>query len=120
MFQQIYRWLQNITVYLIITAAVMHAVPGKDYGKYIRFFSGLILILLLATPLLNLTGMKEKFETLYKNNEYKLEIQEIESVEELYKESALSGYFQSQEECEEDGVKEGNSRIEVEEIEIGQ
>ena len=120
MFQQIYRWLQNITVYLIITAAVMHAVPGKDYGKYIRFFSGLILILLLATPLLNLTGMKEKFETLYKNNEYKLEKQEIESVEELYKESSLSGYFQSQEECEEDGVKEGNSRIEVEEIEIGQ
>ena len=105
MFQQIYRWIQNITVYLIITAAVMHAVPGKDYGKYIRFFSGLILILLLATPLLNLTGMKEKFETLYKNNEYELEIQEIESVEELYKESALSGYFQSQEEREEDGVK---------------
>src|SRR5699024_3905168 len=83
MFQQIYKWIQNITVYLIITAAVMHAVPGKDYGKYVRFFSGLILILLLATPLLNLTGMNEKFETLYRNNEYKLEKQEIESVEEL-------------------------------------
>ena len=120
MFQQIYKWIQNITVYLIITAAVMHAVPGKDYGKYVRFFSGLILILLLATPLLNLTGMNEKFETLYRNNEYKLEKQEIESVEELYKDSALSDYLQSEEETEQDSMKEGTSRIEVGEIEIGQ
>ena len=76
MFQQIYSWIQDITVYLIVTAAIMHAVPGKDYGKYIRFFSGLILILLLATPLLNLTGMKERFETLYRNNAIRISIGE--------------------------------------------
>ena len=120
MFQQIYRWIQNITVYLIVTAAVMHAVPGKDYGKYIRFFSGLILILLLATPLLNLTGMKERFETLYKSNEYELEKQEIEKVEELYTDSALSDYLQTEENIEEGDGQDGNSRIEVGEIEIGQ
>ena len=51
----------------------MHAIPGKDYGKYIRFFSGLILILLLATPILNLTDMKERFDTLYGNSEYEME-----------------------------------------------
>ena len=59
MFQQIYKWIQNITVYLIITAAVMHAVPGKDYGKYVLLFSGVMLILLLATPLMNLKGIND-------------------------------------------------------------
>ena len=57
MLQQLYGWIQNIAVYLIVAAAVMHAIPGKDYGKYVRFFSGLVLILLLFTPVLNLTGM---------------------------------------------------------------
>lgn len=116
MFQQIYGWIQNITVYLIVTAAVMHAIPGKDYGKYIRFFSGLVLILLLATPILNLTGMQGRFETLYKSNEYELEKQEIERVEDLYKDSALSDYLRTEEGY---GDRE-NSRIEVGEIEIGQ
>ena len=61
MLQQLYGWIQNIAVYLIVAAAVMHAIPGKDYGKYVRFFSGLVLILLLFTPVLNLTGMVERF-----------------------------------------------------------
>ena len=89
MFEQIYGWIQNITVYLIVTAAILHAVPGKDYGKYIRFFSGLILILLLATPVLSLTDMRGRFEKLYRSSEYELEKQEIEKVEEIYRNSGL-------------------------------
>ncbi len=120
MFQQIYRWIQNITVYLIVAAAVMHAVPGKDYAKYIRFFSGLILILLLATPVLSLTGMKERFEALYNNNEYELEKQEIERAEEIYEESVLSDYLQTENETGQEDEEYENSRIEVGEIEIGE
>ena len=66
MLEEIYGWIQNISVYLIVMAAVMHAIPGKDYGKYIRFFSGLVLILLLSTPLLKLAGMEGTFRTLYR------------------------------------------------------
>lgn len=120
MFQQIYKWIQDITVYLIVTAAVMHAVPGKGYAKYIRFFSGLILILLLATPILSLTGMKGRFETLYKNNEYELEKQEIERAEEIYKDASLSDYIRTEEKAEKGDGEYENSRIEVGEIEIGQ
>ena len=46
------EWIRDIAVFLIVSAAVLHAVPGKDYRKYIRFFTGLILILLLAEPIL--------------------------------------------------------------------
>ena len=115
MFQELYDWIQNITVYLLVTAAVMHAIPGKDYGKYIRFFSGLILILLLASPILNLTGMSKRFRTLYQGNEYEMNRREIEKAEEFYKNLGITGL--------DEGAGEGDTggrEIEVGEIEIGQ
>ena len=119
MFQQIYGWIQNITVYLIVTAAVMHAIPGKDYGRYIRFFSGLILILLLATPIMNLTDMKVRFDTLYRNSEYELDRQEIEKAEEFYINSGLSSYMQTEEKDDPDDKIHEDTQINVGEIEIG-
>ena len=77
MFRQLYDWIQNIAVYLIVVSAVMHAVPGKEYEKYIRFFSGLILILLLFMPLMNLTGIADEFVSLYKSQEYEMNRREI-------------------------------------------
>lgn len=90
MFREIYRWIQDITVYLIVTAAVLYAIPGKDYGKYIKFFSGLILILLLAGPILDLTGMAGTFDDIYRNSRYEMQKQEIEDVEKLYRDSGLA------------------------------
>ncbi|HJD41586.1 MAG TPA: stage III sporulation protein AF [Candidatus Mediterraneibacter quadrami] len=57
-------WIRDIAVFLIVSAAVLHAVPGKSYRKYIRFFTGLILILLLAEPVLELSGMARRFEAI--------------------------------------------------------
>lgn len=116
MFCQLYDWIQNIAVYLILVSAVMHAIPGKDYEKYIRFFSGLMLILLLFTPLLNLTGMAEEFTSLYKSREYEMDRKEmfrnadlLDFVPEEYR-----GYMENEED------EENGGRIEVEEIRIGE
>lgn len=144
MLEEIYGWLQNISVYLIVMAAVMHAIPGKDYGKYIRFFSGLVLILMLSSPLLRLAGMEGTFRTLYKGKEYEMERREIERAEELYEQSGIfdllgtdpgegtdtgergmtdeAGTWNgsqdgSRDRVQDDGQNEG--MIEVEEIEIG-
>lgn len=119
MFQQIYEWIQSITVYLIVTAALLHAIPGKDYGRYIRFFSGLVLILLLAAPLLNLTDMKARFDTLYNNNEYEMEKQEIERAEEFYMNSGLQEYLKSDKEYDPGNEAREEDQIDVGEIEIG-
>ena len=37
MLEEIYRWIQNISVYLIVMAAVMHAIPR---GKITENISG--------------------------------------------------------------------------------
>lgn len=125
MLDAVYGWIQNISVYLIVTAAVLHAVPGKDYGKYIRFFSGLVLILLVFGPLLKLTGMGDTFYTLYKGKEYEMDVREIEMAEEIYEKSDLSGLMgtdpaagNSSSDTDSD-QEESGARIKVEEIEIG-
>lgn len=128
MLEWIYGWIQNISVYLIVMAAVMHAIPGKDYGKYIRFFSGLVLVLLLFTPLLKLAGMEDTFRTLYRGKEYEMERREIERAEEIYEQSDMSDFLGADPEeysetgeniwSDEDRVQ-GEGMIEVEEIEIG-
>lgn len=130
MLDALYGWIQNISVYLIVTAAVLHAVPGKDYGKYIRFFSGLVLILLVFTPIINLMGAGEIFDTSYRSKMSEMDRQEIELAGTLYDEADLSEALgvsvdiQRDETYMEKNAGSGESaqgdRIKVEEIKVGQ
>ena len=134
MFRQLYDWIQNIAVYLIVVSAVMHAVPGKEYEKYIRFFSGLILILLLFMPLMNLTGIADEFVSLYKSQEYEMNRREIENAEEMIRDADILDFvpeeYRGASSSEDAGMECGSSgtaeaeesgdRIEVGEIRIGE
>lgn len=134
MFRQLYDWIQNIAGYLIVVSAVMHAVPGKEYEKYIRFFSGLILILLLFMPLMNLTGIADEFVSLYKSQEYEMNRREIENAEEMIRDADILDFvpeeYRGASSSEDAGMEGGSSgtaeaeesgdRIEVGEIRIGE
>ena len=103
MLEEVYKWIQNIAVYLVVVTAMLHAVPGKDYERYIRFFSGLVLIVLIFMPVLSVFGMKETFGAIYSNQVYEKERKELEeagnSYEEMLKnyieENNLSQYYAS-------------------------
>ena len=58
MFDYLYGWLQDVSYYLILTTAVIYALPSGSYRKYVRFFTGLVLILMILTPVLDLFGME--------------------------------------------------------------
>ena len=73
MITYIYDWMENIAFYLVILVAVMQMIPQNSYQKYIRFFAGMILILMLAGPILRIFGMTELQSTAYQNA-----LQEIE------------------------------------------
>lgn len=72
MLEYIYEWMQNIAYYLVIVVAVLQ-MAGESYKKYIRFFAGLILILMLSGPILKLFGMTE-----FQNEQYREQLEEIE------------------------------------------
>ena len=62
MFEFISQWLKNITFYYIIVTLILQMTPNQEYKKYIQFFTWLILILLLAEPVLNLTEIGASIE----------------------------------------------------------
>lgn len=69
----IYEWMENIAFYLVILVAIMQMIPQNSYQKYIRFFAGMILILMLTGPLLKIFGMTE-----FHSKEYQSAMKEIE------------------------------------------
>ena len=73
MIEFIYDWMENIAFYLVILVAVMQMIPQSSYQKYIRFFAGMILILMLVGPVLRIFGMSE-----FQSQEYLNALQEIE------------------------------------------
>lgn len=56
MIEAIYTWMKNMVFFLVIVTAVLEVLPGTTYQKYIRFFTGLVLMMLLLTPFLSLSG----------------------------------------------------------------
>lgn len=52
MIDKIYEWVKNLSFYLVLVTALLQMLPDSDYRKYIRFFTGLVLIALLLTPVL--------------------------------------------------------------------
>ena len=73
MIAYIYDWMENIAFYLVILVAIIQMIPQNSYQKYIRFFAGMILILMLAGPILRIFDMTELQSTAYQNA-----LQEIE------------------------------------------
>lgn len=114
MFEYLYEWIGNIAFYLVLVTAVIQILPNNDYKKYIRFFTGLVLILLLVTPVFKVLGMEHKLSELYDGKEYKKEMEKIEGATDYLKEVDGTEYLKDAEE------EEVTGEIEVEEIQSGQ
>lgn len=109
--KELYQWLQDLAVYLILVSAILQALPQESYQKNIRFFSGLVLIILLMTPLLRLTDMEDSFRS--RVQEQNMEQESASFLEEI-REKQEEGKGEMTLETEE------KEQIEVEEIQIGE
>lgn len=123
MLSYLYEWVKNIAYYMILVTVAVQVIPKSGYKKYIRFFTGLLLILLLSEPILKAAGMEQAFTELYENASYKQEIQEIEEKTKYLEDVELpSSIYEGTE--EEDGIngetEENNQDIEIGEVVIGQ
>ena len=78
MFEYVYQWIETIAFYLVILTIVIQLIPNNSYKQYIRFFIGLILILMLVEPVWSIFGMKESFQKFYDEARYEQRMREIE------------------------------------------
>ena len=83
MLQVVYRWMQNLAVYMILVTAFLQALPDNRYRKYVRFFCGLLLVVLLTEPVLAIAGASGKITEFYRTTEYEQMVKEMENAAEL-------------------------------------
>lgn len=118
MLDALYEWIQNLVFFLLIAGMMLDALPGTAYRKYVRFFTGMVVILLLVSPIFKLGGIKQNFEELYHGEEYERMVREAESMEQYFQEAGEE-FWQKQANWQ-DADTEGVEGIEVEEIHIGE
>lgn len=93
MIEAIYTWMKNMVFFLVIVTAVLEVLPGTTYQKYIRFFTGLVLMMLLLTPFLSLSGAGEVFTELYHGYEYEQYKRDLQEQEEYFQDLDLLDFL---------------------------
>ncbi|MFP3155416.1 stage III sporulation protein AF [Lachnospiraceae bacterium ZAX-1] len=92
----IYAWVKNIVYFYIFITAVLHMLPKDSYQKYVRFFCGMILVVMLLTPILNIIYKKDYLEEKISYENFWQEMDnmqlDIEKIEAIHQEAYLLQY----------------------------
>lgn len=85
--------------YLILMTMVLNLLPDKKYEKYLRLFTGMIFIMLVFRPFLDVGGLEERmagvFERITFQNDAKLLKRELEDAEQTRIQRLMDGYSQA-------------------------
>lgn len=103
----IYEWMKNLAFFYIILNTFLHLIPEKNYEKYIRFFMGIVLIIMLCTPIFSFLGSGEKFGELFNENyDYLNERKEMEEYKNIQEYYLQQSFLREAKEGDEDESKE--------------
>lgn len=121
MFDQVYLWIQNLAFYMVMITALMHMIPNPEYRRYIRFFTGMVLVVMLAAPFLRFLDIGDIWQNLYESREYQEVIRSFEesAVWADDQESIMGSPAGAGEEESRYGETEGSGEIRVEEVRVG-
>lgn len=73
-----YSWIRNLVFYQLLAAIVQNIIPGTSYQKYVRFFLGMLFILIALYPVLELFHLSEQINADYIRELYEKERMEQE------------------------------------------
>ncbi len=73
------EWVQRIAIYVVLVTVLRSLIGKPQYQQYFRFVSGLILILLLITPIIGLLGDDSKLYEILNRHLYQQDLDDVES-----------------------------------------
>ena len=83
--EALYSWIKCLAIFYILLTMLLHLVPTEKYQKYVRFFMGLVLIVILVTPMLSILEktreLPSSFSYLYSQEENKRLEQDMENLQ---------------------------------------
>lgn len=62
--QAVVDWIKSIAYYVIIVSVFQGILPDNKYKKYVQLFTGLVLVLLILSPIVKLTGQEQTMASL--------------------------------------------------------
>lgn len=80
-----FSWMKNLVLYLILSGICINLAPGNNYKRYINFFSGLVIILIIAEPIAYILHFgKNDVGSVYNRLHISSDISSIEGMENMY------------------------------------
>lgn len=71
-------WVRNLAYYMIFMTVIVSLLPARSYEKYIRFFAGIILIVLVVQPFLGGFHLEDELTQFYQEFSFKQDTAELE------------------------------------------
>lgn len=91
----ILKWIGDIAVYLILVTLILQIIP-KKFRKYISFFTGMLLIMLVISPVTGLFGADVALADYFKLEGMKQAVSDMEDMirfaENVYEEKMIENY----------------------------
>lgn len=100
----LFGWIQDIAFYTLLMVVVLHVLPEKGQRKYLQFFMGIVLMILVISPFLSVLGLDRQLDETYARQTYDQEIQEFlkrqEAIEEEYQRYMEEKLYEARDEAE--------------------
>lgn len=74
----IYEWMKTIVFYYIFVSIITNALPETRYQNYIKYFLGILFIVILLNPILKLLNLSETLDASYLQELFELEMERME------------------------------------------
>jgi stage III sporulation protein AF len=77
--EEIYAWIRSIVIYMILNTIIMNLLGGSTYKKYVSIVSGMILVLLVISPLLHIMDFDDKLKDYFTYSNYSIETSDFKN-----------------------------------------
>lgn len=72
----IYEWIKNIVFYQLLISIVMNMIPDNAYQKYVRFFLGMLFLVIVTQPVFQMMNMAESIDNRYMQEMWEKSLEE--------------------------------------------
>ncbi|NLZ82551.1 MAG: stage III sporulation protein AF [Clostridiales bacterium] len=70
---RIYEWIRSIVIYMILNTIIMNLIGKSSYKKYISVISGMILVIIIITPVFEIMNIEETIDLYIAANDVSME-----------------------------------------------
>lgn len=76
---EIYSWVKNIILFMVLTSIISNLLGKSSYKKYINLVTGIILVILVISPLLKLFQLDKTLDYYFTTNTLLADAQDLDS-----------------------------------------